>query len=168
MRQSPSRKHAQYTDQDWFQERKEVLQHTPIVPPTIAATAVVVESGRKVGAALRSHRKYVPWSCVRHGCPCHSLRAYVGVSVIGWRWRIAHGVEASASCASTSSSRDTPSHCPTGAEELRHFLIKLLWNEVESILLGLNRSRWDCGHRGTGVLNTQNQCHAVHVIVDST
>ena len=62
---------------------------------------------------------------------------------VGGGGRVAYGVAASASCASTSSSRDTPSHCLTGVEQLRHFLIKLLWNEVAFILGGLTATRAD-------------------------
>ena len=39
---------------------------------------------------------------------------------VGWRWKVDNGLETSASCASTS-----------GTEQLRHFLIELLRDEVD-------------------------------------
>ena len=79
-----------------------ILPHTPIKPRTLvhdttsSVTGVDLESGTRCAApsgvawkveegwcCSGSHRKYVPWSGVRHGCPSHSLRAYVGVLVSG-------------------------------------------------------------------------------------
>ena len=53
------------------------------------ASSAPLPSGLEVRCRSRSHRPHClrrgggPWSGVRHGCPSHSLGAYVGVSVDG-------------------------------------------------------------------------------------
>ena len=54
--------------------------------------------------------------------PTPRLQGVWCASRCGWRWKVANGLETSASCASTS-----------GTERLRHFLIELHRNEVDIV-----------------------------------
>ena len=54
----------------------------PVVPVTTRQPTPLLPRWR-FGAAPGSHKKYVSWRRLRHGCSSHSLRAYVGVPVIG-------------------------------------------------------------------------------------